>query len=284
MPPKDTTYSWRSRTPGIAFGIRLRTSGEGPTIGPATSGSALAIAARSKGRLNPAAEPMVQIAGGMLVCPTLVASGLEQATSIFGGQVNAIIVLPILLGYAVGYLILVIATIRVVGKSIARRRRVEVNAPQAARPRWLDAASVTLLACSIAITGAVVFVLGSASYPVDEVPDSEMVGNWVSATTDAPGELQLAEAGKATSRNLTVLDQSAHWDTGVVRKAAEQLDANGTWLLRADNLHVTIRNGDQEIQWTLLVTESAFGGLRLEAIVGDPDGPAFTQVFEKAAG
>ena len=38
--------------------------------------------------------------------------------SIFGGQVNGIIVLPILLGYAVGYLVLVIATIRVVGNPL----------------------------------------------------------------------------------------------------------------------------------------------------------------------
>ncbi|HEY9291385.1 MAG TPA: hypothetical protein VIP98_08925 [Microlunatus sp.] len=196
---------------------------------------------------------------------------------------NGIIVLPILLGYAVGYLVLVIATIRVVGKSIARRRRIEVDAPHAAKPRWLDAASVTLLACSIAATSAVVFVLGSASSPVDEVPNEEMVGTWVSATSDAPGELRLDEAGKATSRDLTVPDQSAYWDTDSVRMAAEELNANGTWLLRADNLHVTMRNGDQEIQWTLFVTESTFGGLRLEAIVGDPDGPAFTQVFEKAS-
>ena len=91
------------------------------------------------------------------------------------------------------------------------------------------------------------------------------------------------EAGKATSRDLTVPDQSAYWDTDSVRMAAEELNANGTWLLRADNLHVTMRNGDQEIQWTLFVTESTFDGLRLKAIVGDPDGPAFTQVFEKAS-
>jgi hypothetical protein len=199
-----------------------------------------------------------------------------------GQKVNAIFVLPFFVGFAVGYLALIIATVGAVRRSIARRRDVDAGAPHTATSRWLDAASVTLLTCSVAVTAVIVLTFGYAPHPIRDVADAELVGTWESTAGDAPGELQLAEAGKATARDLTVLDQSAYWDTGPVQNEAEQLDASGTWRLSGYNLQVAMSDDDQAIEWTLLVTESAFGGLKLEAIVGDPDGPAFTQAFEKA--
>ncbi|MBM7504806.1 hypothetical protein ACFPER_15990 [Agromyces aurantiacus] len=208
------------------------------------------------------------------------AVGRDAATSNFGDTVNAIIVLPFLMACAVGYLVLIIATILVVRTSIARRRDHEGGASRAQTSRWLDGVFVTLLTCSVAATSVIVLAFGYAPQPIGDTADAALVGTWVSASGDAPGELHLTEAGKATARDLTVPDQSAYWGTGVVEMAAEHLDAEGTWRLNHDNLHVSMSNDDHEIEWTLLVSRSAFGGLKLEAIVGDPDGPAFTQAFE----
>lgn len=196
---------------------------------------------------------------------------------------NAIIVLPFLIAWAVGYVALLVATTFVVWRSVARRRAVGRTRSTPPEARWLSPSAVVLLICSALVSAGIVLLLGYSPQVDPDVAEAELVGTWVSATPEAPGEFTLGENGQSTVRGLTVLDQSVYWQAGSLQKLAEDLDSDGLWSLNSDNVHIELDGDDTTPRWTLLVTSSAFGGITLEAIVGDPDGPAFTQVFKRAS-
>jgi hypothetical protein len=193
--------------------------------------------------------------------------------------VNVIIVAPFLLIFALGFTALIVATLAVVPNEIASRRQI----PAEARPRWLSGTSIALLTMSLAAISVVILWLGFSEQNVEDLTGSRLAGTWSSATSEAPGQLVFAENGRVEARDLTLFDDDEYWRSHTLVTLAEGLNADGSWDLSGYDLNIDFGDNHHEVRSSLLVTSSAFGGLTLRAIIGDPDGPAFTQDFKKTS-
>lgn len=191
---------------------------------------------------------------------------------------NAIIVGPYLLGLLIGYVALVIVTIRAVSRSISSRRRVQESAASAVRPPWLSAGSAILLTCTVLLTAGIASSILFTPQPADDVEASSLTGTWVSTSRKAPGSFEISEGGAITLNDLTFMTEQ-----GVsLPPEFRTVSASGNWEQYGSQLGVRLRADGESLSWDLGIYRNLIGGLTLQAIAGDPDSPTFTQVFTKA--
>ena len=138
-------------------------------------------------------------------------------------------------------------------------------------PSLLVACGIVGLACVIAL----VVLFGFVPTIDDSVSQDEIVGTWVSRSEEAPGELTFFSDGTVELKNLTVFDPGSGEPFEAL---VSDLNADGTWYLYEYSLGVRLRD---DLSLSFMVESSSFGGTRIVAIVGDPDAPEFTQVFNK---
>ncbi|MFE1664555.1 hypothetical protein [Microbacterium sp. P02] len=134
-----------------------------------------------------------------------------------------------------------------------------------------------VLALTVLAVVAIGTAIGFSQRSADSVTEEKIVGTWESVTRDAPGQLIMMEGGKVEARGLTLLDP---YSRDEATPLATNLTGEGSWVLVAPIVDIDLLGGDQT-SVPLLAISSPLGGVTLQAVIGDPDSPTFTQVFHK---